>query len=96
MAKKRKTRQEKIILQLKRELARQKAEKSFSKPKVEISQEAISEPKTEAVPAKPTRKKLDKSIFFYHPSLVKRDLVKSLGLALLVISLEFMIYLRLR
>jgi len=86
MPKKRKTRQEKIILQLKRELAK----------KIEPSQEAnLAKPRFEP-PKKSISKKAAISAFSYDPSLIKKDLIKTSILALLVIGLEFVLYLNLK
>lgn len=88
MPKKRKTRQEKVILQLKRELAKSRK----SKP----SQEAKSvEPQFEPKEKLP-QKKTASSDFSYNPNLIKKDLIKTSILALLVIGLELMLYLKLR
>jgi len=88
MPKKRKTRQEKIILQLKRELARN----TKSKPR----QEAKSfQPQVEAK-KRPKIKKVDTSAFSYDLSLIRQDLGRSLLLTLGILSLEFVIYFQLR
>jgi hypothetical protein len=96
MAKKRKTRREKIITQLRRELKRQKQKTLVSSTKSKVSQGAIpKKPKIE--PSKPKQpKKADNSIFFYDPRLVRKDLAKTLTLATVAISLEVMLYLYLR
>jgi len=86
MPKKRKTRQEKIILQLKRKLAR----------KIESSQEAnLTEAKFEP-PQKPIPEKAAASVFSYNPNLIKKDLIKTSILALLVIGFDLVLYLNLR
>ncbi len=96
MAKKRKTKREKIIIQLRRELARQKQKTITPSTKSEVSQEAISK-QVQIKPKKPKPiKKADISIFFYDPRLVKRDLAKTLILASIAISLEVVLYLYLR
>lgn len=97
MAKKRKTRQEKIILQLKRELARlEKQAPTLRNTKFEPRQEPIL--KRPQAKAKQTEliRKTDASIFFYNPSLARKDLLKTLVLALVALSLEFMLYWKLR
>lgn len=87
MAKKRKTRQEKVILQLKRKVA----QGTSFKP----SQEAkISEPAIE-VKTKPDPKKTDAAILSYDLSLVKKDLLKTLVLSAIILSLEVVLYLKL-
>jgi hypothetical protein len=96
MAKKRKTKREKIIIQLRRELAKQKQKTITPSIKSEVSQEAISK-QVRIKPKQPkTSKKADVSIFFYDPRLVKRDLAKTLILASIAISLEVVLYLYLR
>jgi hypothetical protein len=96
MAKKRKTRREKIITQLRRELERQKEKTVTPTTKSPVRQEAISpQPQIEPQQARP-EKKADVSIFFYDPRLVKKDLAKTLILALVAISLEVMLYFYLR
>lgn len=101
MPKKRKTKQEKIILQLKRELARldsrQTRQALASKgTKSEPRQEAIlKRPQARPKPKEPS-KKTDAPIFFYDSRLVRKDLLKTLILTLVALSLEFMLYWRLR
>ena len=96
MGKKRKTRQEKIILQLKRELAKKSQVPTSISTKSKPSQEAISKPpKIEPEEVRPG-KKTDVSVFSFDPRLIRRDLIKTLILSLAVISLEFMLYLALR
>lgn len=86
MAKKRKTRQEKIIIQLKRQL------NTKSTPR----QEAILKPTEAKIQPEYNFKKPDSSILFYNNELVKKDLLKTLVLTLAVISLEFVLYLKLK
>jgi hypothetical protein len=88
MPKKRKTRQEKIILQLKREL---KKSTKFKPSQEAKSVEPQLKPKKEL-----SQKKTVNSAFSYDPSLIKKDLTKTLILALIVISFELMLYLKLR
>lgn len=96
MGKKRKTRKEKIILQLKRELARQKAKTVSPSTEIEARQEAIStEPKIKPQ-RQSKREKPDISIFSYDPKLIRKDLVKTFILTAIAISLEFVLYLKLR
>lgn len=96
MAKKRKTRQEKIILQLKRELAQKTQIPTSTSTKTKPSQEAISKP--EKIEPKQARKekKADISILSYDPKLIRRDLIKTFILSLVIISFELMLYLALR
>ncbi len=96
MAKKRKTRQDKIILQLKRELAQKTSLPPSTSKKAKPSQEAISKTlKTETKQARP-QEKTDISIISFDHKLIRHDLAKTLTLSLIVISLEFMLYLALR
>lgn len=96
MGKKRKTRQEKIILRLKRELAKKTPVPASISTKSKPSQEAISKPtKIEAKQAL-TKEKTDISVLSFDPKLIRHDLIKTLILSLVVISLEFMLYLALR
>jgi len=96
MAKKRKTRKEKIIVQLKRELEKQKLKTAPLGTKTKVSQEVVSQ-KSQAEISKPKGlKKADNSAFSYDPRLVKKDLTKTLTLALVAISLEVVLYFYLR
>ncbi len=97
MSKKRKTRQEKIILQLKRQLGQQKTSPaSVLEPKFKLSQEAISkQPQSQPLEAK-EEKRTDSSAFSDNLKLNKRDLLKTLILSLLIISFEVVLYLKLR
>jgi len=97
VAKKRRTKQQKIILQLKRQLAqKQTPQTTFAEPR----QGAISgsvEP--ESKPLKKPKlpfKKADEPIFSSDPRLIKKDLAKTLILTLAVISLEIVLYWKLR
>ena len=97
MSKKRKTRHEKIILQLKRQINQQKPSSNLAlKLKPEISQEAISkQPQTK--PQEPKKeKRVDSSAFSDNLKLTKKDLLKTLILSALIISLEIVLYLKLR
>jgi len=96
MAKKRKTRREKIILQLKRELAKEKAKTIIPSTKIKARQEAIP-PEPKIKPRKQAKeKKVDIPILSYDPRLIRKDLVKTLILTLIAISLELVLYLKLR
>ena len=95
MAKK-KTRQEKIILQLKRELAKKSQIPVSISTKSKPSQEAISKPKKIEPKQARITKKADISTLSFDPKLIRRDLIKTLILSLVVISLELMLYLALR
>lgn len=96
MGKKRKTRREKIILQLKRQLAYQ-AEKTIPPSiKFEPSQEAIPKPEKIEPEKIPTIKKFDISILSFDPKLIRKDLLKTTILSLIVFILEIVLYLKLR
>ena len=82
MPKKRKTKQEKIILRLKREL------------KTKASQEAISKRDQKKTPSNKPTKKTDTTDLSSDIQFVKKDLIKSLVLALIVLSLEVVLYLK--
>lgn len=87
MSKRRKTKREKIILQLKRQVS----EGTKFKP----SQEAkFSQAKIEIEP-KPVIKKPDIATFSYNPKLIKKDIFKTLILTAIIISLEIVLYLKL-
>lgn len=93
---KRKTRQEKIILQLKRELARQKPQSGSVSLKNQPRQGSISKsakPKTELIIDK---KKSDNSNLLYDASLIKKDLLKTSLISLGVFTIEIVLYLKLR
>ncbi len=97
MSKRKKTRQQKIILQLKRQLGQKKTPPvSVLKPKFESSQEAISkQPQVEPQEAK-QKKRVDSSAFSDDLKLNKKDLLKTLILTIFIISFEFVLYLKLR
>lgn len=96
MAKKRKTRQQKVIAQLKRQLAAHAQKETVKSKKEPARQGAIlTEPKTSLI-QKPTSENTDKTILFTDSSLIKKDLLKTIGLALVIISLEVVLYLKLR
>ena len=96
MGRKRKTRQEKIILQLKRQLANQNSQTASPSSKSKPSQEAILvKPKIET-PAKKINRKAVVSSLSEHPSLIKKDILKTLALTLIIVSLEIVLYLKLR
>ena len=96
MSKKRKTRQKKIILQLKRKLDQEKLilphinaefktsqEEVFIKPEPEIKKEKIV-------------KIADITANFGDLKLIKKDIIKTLFITILIISLEAVLYLKLR
>jgi len=94
--KKRRTKQEKIILQLKKEIAQQKRQSSPEKEKTPSRQEAILPKAIEPIERKLGGKSKDDSSLFQDVSLVKKDLLKSLILTIAIFSLEVMLYLKLK
>ena len=97
MSKKRKTRQKKIILQLKRQLGQQKTPPaSVLEPKFELSQEVISKQPQIKPPEAKKEKIADSSAFSDNLKLNKKDLLKTLILTLFIISFEVVLYLKLR
>ena len=97
MSKKRKTKREKIILQLKRQLKQKKpSPNSVLEIKSEVSQEAIST-QPQFKPEKINKEKIaDTSVFSDSLKLTKKDLLKTLILGILIISFEIVLYLKLR
>ena len=87
MSKRRKTRREKIILQLKRQV--------FEGTKFQPSQEAKFPQAEIEIEPKPAIKKPDVAIFSYDPKLIKTDIFKTLILTAIIISLEIVLYLKL-
>lgn len=96
MGKKRKTRQEKIILKLKRQLTQQETKTTLPSTKFEPRQEAISYRSNGPAEADLSSEKPDKPIFSYDPKLVKKDILKTIILILAIFSLELVLYLKLR
>jgi len=96
MGKKRKTRQQKIILQLKRKLAVQQTKETLSPKQLEARQEAIPSKSLSETQKKLSTKKPSNMVFYYDPRLIKRDILKTLILSLALISFQLMLYLRLR
>jgi len=96
MGKKRKTRQEKIILQLKRKLALQKAKEVPLSTKLQFRQEAISYKPNNQANTESTSKKTDRTVFSYDLMLVKKDILKTIILFLAIVSFQLVLYLKLR
>lgn len=96
MAKKRKTRQDKIISKLKRELNQKQAFREPFEPENTSRQEAISSRPAKAKIIKVSNVKNDNSVFSYDTAYIRRDLIRSLLLATAVIGAEIMLYFRLR
>ena len=94
--KKRKTKQEKIILQLKRELAEKKGKATPKKGKNKARQGAISQSTpAETVPTK-SEIKVVESAFLDNSAWIKKDLLKTAILSFIALSLQIVLYLRLR
>ncbi|MCX6725904.1 MAG: hypothetical protein NT052_01125 [Candidatus Shapirobacteria bacterium] len=96
MSKKRKTRQKKIILQLKRELKEKPLLPSLKTIESEASQEEVFlEPQIKFQPEK-TTKISDISANLTDLKLIKKDLFKTLFITFFITSLEVVLYLKLR
>jgi len=96
MAKNRKTRKEKIILQLKRQLQSQQVKTPVESKKNKPSQEAIlNQPQLEPIQVQ-KQKNVDNTAFLGDLKLIKKDLLKTLILAFIIISFETVLYLYLR
>jgi hypothetical protein len=96
MPKSKKTRQQKIILNLKRQIAHQTRRKTTPSSQIELRQEVISQAELKVPSKRKEAKKPSESIFFYNPRLVSKDLLKSLSLTAIVVVLEIVLYLNLR
>jgi len=96
MRKKRKTRQQKIILQLKRKLAAQSTKGILLEPKTIARQEVISYRSLSNPQEKLPIKKQDNIVFSYDPKLVQKDLFKTLALSLLIFGFQLVLYLKIR
>ena len=95
MGKKRKTRKEKIILHLKRQL-HQQAQIVSEPKKNKTSQEAIPvQVQTEPIQLQ-EEKKGDDTAFSGDLKLIRRDLLKTLILTFIIISFEIVLYLYLK
>lgn len=96
MGKKRKTKQQKIILQLKRQLGQHQPISSPISTELPISQEEVfSQPQIQAQEPK-VPKISDVSAYSGHLKLIKKDLLKTLALTLAIFSFEVVLYLKLR
>jgi hypothetical protein len=96
MSKKRKTRQQKIVLQLKKQLEQKKLVSSPIETEFKTSQEEVFiMPKIEIKKEK-VEKITDTSANFGDLKLIKKDLVKTLLITVLIIGLEAVLYLKLR
>ena len=96
MGKRRKTKQQKIILQLKRQLNQQ--------PRISVPKNTESQVSQEEVLIKPqvqlqepkTSKISDVSTHSVNLKLIRKDLLKTLVLTLAIIGFEIVLYLKLR
>jgi len=96
MGKKRKTKQQKIILQLKRQLDQQPRISVSKNTESQISQEEVLiKPQVPLQEPKPS-KISDVSTYFVNLKLIRKDLLKTLILTLVIISFEVVLYLKLR
>ncbi len=96
MSKKRKTRQHKIVLQLKRQLEQKKLVSSPIETESKTSQEEVFiMPKIEIKKEK-AEKITATSANFGDLKLIKKDLIKTLLITVLIIGLEAVLYLKLR
>jgi hypothetical protein len=99
MSKKRKTKQQKIILQLKRQLNQQ-----FKQPTTVASLDTSFQARQEVILKEPQIQSQDKKVLKNNDisnlsgdlKLIKKDLLKTFILTLLIISFEFVLYLKLR
>jgi hypothetical protein len=96
MAKRRRTRQDKIIAQLRRQLEQQPAVLPHQATKIQISQEAIlpRQPQTKAVANNDVFP--DNTDLSLQSRLIKKDLLKTLIVSLAIVSLEIVLYWKLR
>jgi len=95
MGKKRKTRQQKIILQLKRKLANQSVKEVPEKAKTLVRQGVISYRPLIQTKTNLPEKKQGNIAFSYDQRLVKKGLFKTLILALAIIGFQIVLYLKL-
>jgi hypothetical protein len=96
MGKKRKTKQQKIILQLKRQLNQNRPISAPISTELPISQEEVfRQPQAQVQEVGPS-KISDVSSYSGNLKLIKKDLLKTLLLTLAVISFEVVLYLKLR
>lgn len=96
MSKKRKTRQEKIILQLKRQLTKKPLFPTLKNIESKASQEEVFlEPQIKLQPEKLT-KISDVSANLTDLKLIKKDLLKTMFITFFIVSLEVVLYLKLR
>ena len=96
MSKKRKTRKEKIILQLKRKLDQGQPVSSTINTVFETSQEEVFIQPEPKIKKEKTIEMADISANFGDLKLIKKDLIKTLLITVLIISLEAVLYLKLR
>jgi len=96
MSKKRKTRQEKIILQLKRKLDQGQPVSSPINTVFKTSQEEVLPKPEPEIKKEKIIKIVDTSANFGDLKLIKKDIIKTLLITILIIGLEAVLYLKLR
>jgi len=88
MAKRHKTKQQKIIAQLRRKLAQSSSNQARQEP---VSYRINTKAKIVSTP-----ERTDKPDLSFNPKLIRKDLIKTLALTLGIISLEAVLYFKLR
>jgi hypothetical protein len=96
MSKKRKTRQQKIVLQLKKQLEQKKFVSSPQRAEFKTSQEEVLFKPEIEIKKEKVEKITDISANFGDLKLIKKDLIKTLLITVLIVSLEAVLYLKLR
>ena len=96
MAKKRRTRSQKIIADLRRQVGKKQTKTSVLEPKITNDKKrgnkhtfSYDEPIKSKAADKTVKKKMEKeaSLYSYDPSLIKKDLLKTIYLALFIFLL---------
>lgn len=96
MSKKRKTRQKKIILQLKRKLDQEKLFPPQINTVLKTSQEEVFLKTEPEIKKEKIEKITDVKANFGDLKLIRKDLIKTLLITFFIISLEVVLYLKLR
>jgi hypothetical protein len=96
MAKKRRTRQEKIFQQLKKNVHLKQSNDVEKRYEFTPSQDAVSSFERKAEIKSAATKKADMSVFSYDPRTVKKDLLKTFLLTVLIVAIQVMLYLKLK
>ena len=96
MSKKRKTRQKKIILQLKRKLSQEQLISPQINTTFKTSQEEVFFKPEPKIKKEKIEKIADVTANFGDLKLIKKDLIKTLLITLFIVSLEVVLYLNLR